>query len=59
MEVDTYLGHAETWFDRARAGGAPESRAAARAAVDDERTFVDLARSTLWIGKEHVVVDRW
>lgn len=59
VEVETYMGHAETWMDRSHGTGAPETRAAARAAVADERTFVDLARSTLWIGKEHVLVDRW
>jgi uncharacterized protein (TIGR02118 family) len=56
--VDTYTGHAEAWFERG-APVAPETRTAARRAIEDERTFIDLARSSIWIGKEHVFVDRW
>jgi hypothetical protein len=55
--TDAYTGHAEAWFDRSVPGG-PESAAAGRRAVEDERTFIDLARSAIWIGKEHVFVDR-
>jgi hypothetical protein len=55
--VEAYTGHAEAWFER---GGAnpPEAAAAGRRAVEDERTFIDLARSAIWVGKEHVFVDR-
>ena len=52
-----YTGHAETWFDRSVPPG-PESRAAGRRAVEDERTFIDLPRSAIWVGKEHVFIDR-
>jgi hypothetical protein len=55
--VDAYTGHAEVWFDRSAPGG-PEATAAGRRAIEDERTFLDLARSAIWVGKEHVFVDR-
>ena len=56
--VEAYTGHAEAWFER---GGSnpPEAADAGRRAVDDERHFIDLARSAIWVGKEHVFVDRW
>jgi len=55
--TEAYTGHAEAWFDRSVPGGA-ESAAAGRRAIEDERTFIDLPRSAIWIGKEHVFVDR-
>ncbi len=57
--VEPYTGHAELWFDRNETGGAaPERAEAARRAEEDERTFIDFARSTMWFAKEHVFVDR-
>jgi hypothetical protein len=56
-EVDAYLGHAEVWIDRSRVQ-TEESTAANRAAVEDESKFIDFERSTLFIAKEHVIVDR-
>ena len=54
-----YTGHAELWFDRAAlTSAAPERAAAAARAVEDERRFIDFKRSTLWLAKEHVFVDR-
>jgi hypothetical protein len=55
--VEPYTGHAEAWFER---GGSapPEAKEAGGRAVEDERTFIDLPRSAIWIGKEHVFVDR-
>jgi hypothetical protein len=32
--------------------------AAGRAAVEDEAKFIDFKRSTMWVGKEHVIIDR-
>jgi hypothetical protein len=55
--TDAYTGHAEAWFDRSVPGG-PEAAAAGRRAIEDERTFIDLPRSAIWVGKEHVFVDR-
>jgi uncharacterized protein (TIGR02118 family) len=56
--VPAYDGHAEVWFDRGVARSSPEATAAGRAAVADEAKFIDFKRSTMWIGKEHVFVDR-
>lgn len=55
-KVEPYTGHAEAWFER---GGvaSPEAAEAGRRAVEDERTFIDFARSAMWVGKEHVFVD--
>jgi hypothetical protein len=58
-EVDAYTGHAEAWFDRSVARSGPEAAEASRRAVEDESGFIDFARSTMWFGKEHVLVDRW
>ena len=55
--VEPYAGHAEAWFERG-APTSPEGREAGRRAIEDERTFIDFARSAIWVGKEHVVVDR-
>tara|TARA_B100000676_G_scaffold258773_1_gene267377 strand:+ start:1341 stop:2090 length:750 start_codon:yes stop_codon:yes gene_type:complete len=52
-----YLGHAETWLDRSMAS-APEARLGGRAAIADEKRFIDFARSSIWVGKERIVFDR-
>jgi uncharacterized protein (TIGR02118 family) len=57
-QVDAYDGHAEVWFDRSLARAGREVTAAGRAAVEDEAKFIDFRRSTMWIGKEHVFIDR-
>jgi len=36
----------------------PENRAASRRAYDDEAKFIDFSRSTMFLTKEHVIVDR-
>jgi uncharacterized protein (TIGR02118 family) len=56
--VPAYDGHAEVWFDRSVPRGGPEVETASRRAVEDESRFIDFKRSTLWIGKEHVFIDR-
>ncbi|HJN93510.1 MAG TPA: EthD domain-containing protein, partial [Dehalococcoidia bacterium] len=58
--VDPYTGHAEVWADRAAWGATPtpEVIASGQAALDDERNFIDFTRSTIWLGKEHQIVDR-
>jgi len=56
--VDAYDGHAEVWFDRSVARSGPEVSAAGRAAIEDEAKFIDFKRSTMWLGKEHVIIDR-
>ena len=57
--TEPYTGHAEAWFDRSVARVGPETAEANRIAVEDERKFIDLARSAIWVGKEHVFIDRW
>jgi uncharacterized protein (TIGR02118 family) len=56
--VAAYDGHAEVWFDRSQPRGGPEAQAAGGRAIEDEARFIDFKRSTMWIGKEHIFVDR-
>lgn len=58
VTVEPYLGHAEAWVDRGRLPMTEEARRANRAFVEDEHNFIDMSRSTIFFGKEHVVVDR-
>ena len=59
-EPDAYDGVAELWWDSLEdfraAGATPEGRAAAAALLADERTFIDLPNSPLWLGEEREVV---
>jgi uncharacterized protein (TIGR02118 family) len=58
---DIYDGHAELWYDRsdlAATADIPENQRAAQAAAEDEAKFIDFSRSSFWLGKEHVFVDR-
>jgi len=57
---EAYDGVAELWFDSAEAVSAPPSPAAAQAALElleDERRFIDLEHSPLWLSQEHFVID--
>jgi len=58
--AEPYDGVAELWWesaeDFAAANATPEGRDAARALLDDERTFIDFARSALWVAEEHPFV---
>jgi hypothetical protein len=56
-KVDPYLGHAEAWIDRGRSP-TEEAARANRAFIEDEHNFIDMSRSTIFFGKEHVVIDR-
>ncbi|MGF1598027.1 MAG: EthD domain-containing protein [Acidimicrobiales bacterium] len=50
-------GIAEVWVDDVetfRSGTSPASRQAARELLEDERRFIDLARSPMWLGTEIV-----
>lgn len=53
-------GVAELWFDSLEAvienGRRPEAQAAGALLLEDEKRFIDLPRSPLWWGEEHVVV---
>jgi len=56
-----YDGHAELWFDtadRSDPGGTPKRQRASRLAAEDEAKFIDFSRSSFWIGKEHVLLER-
>ncbi len=55
--AEPYLGHAEAWIDRARIQ-TPESKAANAAFIEDEHNFIDMARSTIFFGKEHTIIDK-
>lgn len=54
-----YDGVAELWWDSMEdfTGGSstPEGRAAALALLEDERKFIDHARSPLWVSQEHEI----
>jgi uncharacterized protein (TIGR02118 family) len=59
--ADPCRGHAELWYDRLELAGAvttPEGARAMELLVEDESKFVDFKRSTLWVAKEHVFIDR-
>ncbi|MEZ5558966.1 MAG: EthD family reductase [Pseudomonadales bacterium] len=58
--TEPYMGHAELWFDRAALQvSTPERKASGQRAVDDESRFIDFARSSMWLAKEHVFVDHF
>jgi uncharacterized protein (TIGR02118 family) len=58
--AEPYDGVAELWWESAEemaaATATPEGRNAARELREDERNFIDCARSSLWIAEEHEVV---
>jgi uncharacterized protein (TIGR02118 family) len=60
-EPDVYDGQAELWWDSLEdvvaAASTPAGRQAAIELLEDERRFIDLEHSPMWIGEEHVVVD--
>ena len=57
---EPYDGVAELWFESAEAiaGGASAEagRRAAEELLEDEKRFIDLENSPLWIGEEHPIV---
>ena len=57
---EEFDGVAELWWrceqDLRAATSSPEGQAAGRELLEDERRFIDLARSPLFLGEEHVVV---
>lgn len=59
--LEPYDGVAELWWDNledfASASTTPQGREAARQLLEDERRFIDLQRSALWIAREYPVVD--
>ena len=59
---EAFDGVAELWWDDldafAAASGSPAGRAASRALYEDERHFIDHARSPLWMSEEHAMLER-
>ncbi len=55
-----YDGIAEIWIDSLEdfTAGSPEARRAAAELLEDERRFIDLPNSPMWLGETHVFVDR-
>ncbi len=58
---EAYDGVAELWWDDRTAFEAalaePAAQAAARELLEDERRFIDLARSPLFVARERLVVE--
>ena len=59
--LEPYDGVAELWWDSAEdlvtAAASPEGQKAAQALLEDERRFIDLQGSAVWIGEEHAMVE--
>jgi uncharacterized protein (TIGR02118 family) len=59
-EPTDYDGIAILWFDGAEAlvaaASTPGGVAGSAALLEDERTFIDLARCQLWISEDHTVI---
>ena len=57
---EAFDGVAELWWDSVddimSSGATPEGQKAAAALLEDERKFIDLARSPLWLAEEHPIV---
>ena len=57
---EPYDGVAEIWYESRETlkalGKDPSARAASRELLEDEKRFVDLARSPIWIGEERVII---
>jgi hypothetical protein len=53
---------AELWWDSlevlAAAAGTPAGQRAGAELLEDERRFIDLSRSPIFLAEEHVVVER-
>jgi len=57
---DAFDGVAELWWDSQEDLEAvlrdPDGQRAAAELLEDERRFIDLARSPLWVGAEHQII---
>lgn len=57
---EPFDGVAELWLDSLdaliAAGSSDSGRAASRALLEDERRFIDLERSPLFLAEEHVII---
>jgi uncharacterized protein (TIGR02118 family) len=61
-EPGQYDGVAELWWESVEellaASSSDEGQIAAAALLDDERRFIDLPNSPIWLGEENVVIER-
>ncbi len=59
--LEAYDGVAELWWesveDFATARASPEGRKAGEELLEDERRFIDIERSALWVAQEHPIVE--
>ena len=57
---EPYDGVAEIWYESRQAletlGGDPAARAASRELLEDERRFVDLSRSPIFLAEEYAII---
>lgn len=57
---EPYDGVAEIWYENREVletlGKDPNARAASRELLEDEKRFVDLARSPIWLGEERTII---
>jgi len=58
---EPFDGTAELWWDSledlSEAMVTPEGAAAGAALLEDEKRFIDLANSPLWLNQEHPIID--
>jgi uncharacterized protein (TIGR02118 family) len=61
-EPGQYDGVAELWWesidDLLAASSSEEGQIAGAALLEDERRFIDLPNSPIWLGEENIVIDR-
>jgi uncharacterized protein (TIGR02118 family) len=61
-EPGHYDGVAEIWWDSVEdlleVSSSEEGQVAANALLEDERRFIDLPSSPIWLGEENVVIER-
>jgi len=60
-QEEGYTGHAELWWDRTELMSildTPEGLKAFEFAIEDEEKFIDFSKSSMWVAKEHVFIDR-
>jgi uncharacterized protein (TIGR02118 family) len=58
---EAFTGHAELWWDRPKLMSifdTPEGLKAFGICLEDEKNFIDFSRSSIWMAKEHVFIDR-
>ena len=53
---EPFDGIAELWYEMRSGAQSPEAATAARELLEDERNFIDLPQSPMWVGEEWEVV---